>query len=246
MTMPVVEAASSPVVEEPKVKTLLQDVMILEDHARVILTGGIEKIISLDDFRNILNQALGTSEETQIEGFNMPSNVLYFAKSGSEMRVSCYYQARKTGIIYHDSKFEVMMPNIIISHKLRKAGDKTWQIEGSRYFCTDLTPGRLPKDFIYTVSSSMRIFLLPMTNTYAEGNMCYGNNSMPARFVDNNLRGLDWYYQYMFESSFNDDLGVKAIGESLTPRQWYQLLKETAQADKPFPYEKLRGYRAAQ
>jgi hypothetical protein len=236
---------TSPMAEEPKVEVLLQDVQIFTDHVKVILNGGVEKAISLNDFRNILNSVIGIHEDQKLEGFNLPSNVFYFAKSGNEIQLSCYYQARKAVIQYYDKKMPIVMPNVIISHVLERTGEKIWRVRSSKYFCTDFSVSRLPRDFINRLDHSNHIFLLPMSNTYDNGNMCYGGNQMISRFSENNLRGLDWYYQYMFESPFNDDLGVYAIRRSMPPKEWYALLSELAKEDKPFPYEKLTGYSPA-
>jgi hypothetical protein len=221
----------------------VQDIQIMAECVRVTLTGGIQKVISLEDFRTIFNSMLGTSEETKLDGFNLPANVLYFAKSGSELQVSCYYPSRVAQIRYNSYTKDIIMPNLIISHSLEKQSDRTWKVKRSRYFCTDYSVGKLPKTFINNVDHANHIFLMPMSNTYAEANMCFGGNSMPHVFAENNLRGLDWYYQYMFESPFNDDLGIIAVGHSMTPSSWYSFLETLAKENKPFPYEKLLGYK---
>lgn len=238
---PTASATSSVTPAPPMVEALLQDVQIFSDHVRVTLTGGVTKVISLDDFRTILNTAIGQTEDTKLDGFNMPANVFYFAKSGSELQVSCYYPTRVAEIQYHSEHMKIVMPNVIVSHVLQKHGDKRWKVSNSKYFCTDFSVSRLPKDFIYRVDHSRHIFLLPMSNTYYEAHMCFGHNTMPRDFQENNLRGLDWYYQYMFESPFNDDLGVIAIG-SHHVRDWYKLLEKLASEGKPFPYSKLNGF----
>lgn len=228
----------------PMATVTLQDVQIFEDHVRVKLDGGVEKIISVIDFRDIINRSLGRLEDERLEGFNLPSNVFYFAKSAGTVQVSCYYQSRTADILYHSDKINVVLPNIIISHVLLKNGEKDWRVSSTKYFCTDFSVSRLPKTFINSVDRTQHIFVLPMSNTYREGNMCYGNNSMITRFTENNLRGLDWYYQYLFESPFNDDLGIAAIGSS-DVKSWYRKLEALAKEGKPFPYEMLTGYSPA-
>jgi hypothetical protein len=72
--------------------------------------------------------------------------------------------------------------------------------------------------------------------------MCYGGNSMPSHFQDNNLQGLNWYYQFLFESPFNNDLGLRSLKEEVVAQDWFKTLETAAKNNEPFPYEKLRGY----
>lgn len=226
-----------------EIEVLAQEAFFMEDCVKVVLTGGVEKLVSYDTFFGIIKNLSNVMDNQAIDGFNLPSNTFFFAKSGDRIQLSCYYSSRITSMKYWDSKFNIVTPNIIISHTLAKDGkDGCWKMTGSRYFCTDLSVGNLPKTFIYGISHKEHIFLLPMTNTYSEGNMCYGSNSMPQKFTDNNLRGLDWYFQYLWETPFNDDLGLYAVNTSSNPRAWYHSLRDLASSNQPFPYEKLRGF----
>jgi hypothetical protein len=244
MSEVILEVEKDPL-KDPMIEVLLQDVQIFQDHVRVTLSGGVEKSISLDEFRTILNTAVGRAEETKLDGFNLPAHVFYFAKSGSELQLSCYYATRVAVIQYFQEKIKIVMPNVIVSHVLQKSGDRSWRMQDSKYFCTDFTVSKLPRDFIYRVDHSKHIFLLPMSNTYNEARMCFGHNSMPKQFMENNLRGLDWYYQYMFESPFNDDLGIIATSYGYRVSDWYRFLEKIAADNKPFPYEKLTGFAPA-
>jgi hypothetical protein len=239
------EVDPKPTVVKPEVtvNVTVQEVQFFEDHVRAILSGGVEKLLSHDEFRSILNKTMGVSESQKIDGFSLPSNVFYFAKSSSEIQISCYYQTRIETIKYHTKKLKIVLPNIIISHVLAAAGKNEWVMQSSRYFCTPKTVSQLPRTFINSIDHAASIFLQPLSNTYGEGNMCYGANQMVNRFVENNLRGLDWYFQYMFESSFNDDLGIRSV-EGASPQSWYSELKALADENKPFPYHRLRGFRA--
>lgn len=229
--------------ETPMVECLAQEILILNDHVRVKLNGGVEKAMSLSDFRSILDSTLGHVERSNLEGVTLPSNVFYFARSATEIILSSYFPTRIAQIQYLTKKMTIVVPNVIISHRLSKTGDKIWtRAEHPRYFCTDLPVSRMPQKAIFGTDKQARIFLFPFSNTYAEGTMCYGGNSMPTRFEGNNLRSLDWYYMYLFESPFNDDLGIKATGNKFTPSSWYNLLSGAAKESKPFPYEHLTGY----
>lgn len=231
-----------PAPEEPLTEVMAQEAYFLEDCVKVVLSGGVEKLVTYDTFINIIKRVTNTLEDSALEGFCLPSNVFYFAKSGDSINLSCYYASKVCNLKYGRSAFDILMPNLIVSHILTKGSKaKEWRISSSRYFCTDLNVGNLPKTFINSVNSNARVWLMPMSNTYPEGNMCYGGNSMPLSFADNNLRGLDWYYQFLWESPFNDDLGIRATG--MYPSDWYTLLKKCADEKLEFPYNKITGFR---
>lgn len=233
-----------PKVVETLVEVTVQEVQFFEDHVRAILTGGVEKILSHDEFRAILNKTAGLTAAQKLEGFNLPSNVFFFAHSATEIQISCYYASRVSEIRYHNKKMKIVMPNLVISHVLNSLGKGEWQMSQSKYFSTEKSVSQLPRTFIDRVDHGAGIYLMPMSNTYDEGRMCYGGNQMVNRFVENNLRGLDWYYQYMFESPFNDDLGVRAVS-GFGVKEWYLELEKIAKEGGTFPYKHLRGYRAA-
>ncbi|MNK27622.1 hypothetical protein D3C87_459840 [compost metagenome] len=231
--------------EVPMIDVLAQELILLEDCVIVKIGKGAaetEKRISYEDFKTILNTALGRREDEKLDGFHLPSNCFYFAKSASAIQISCYYQERTADIKYMSSTMTIRVPNIIISHTLTRHPGGVMKLTGTRYFCTDVPVNRLPQDkFINQVENSKRIFLNPFSNTYNEGHMCYGGNSMPQTYNDNNLRGLDYYYQFLFNSPFNNDLGISAVSNTYV-ENWYMDLADVAkQPDPKFPYNRLRG-----
>lgn len=207
----------------------------------VVKSNGVDKFISLDSFLSALAASSTVGEGDSIEGVLLPSNTFFFARTVTRIRLSCYYAGGVRNVKYSEFDRPSVVPNIIISHTLVKSGD-TWSLSTSRYMTTDLPVSGLPNRFINSASASDRVFGLPFTNTYADGRMCYGGNSMPAAFRGNNLRGLDWYYQYLFETPFNDDLGLSALSNRQSPSLWYQKLATLASEGKPFPYNELSGY----
>lgn len=225
------------------IPVLKQDISLYESHVEIHLPGGVKKAVSIEDFKRIMNDAFGIRERSATRSFSMPSNVYYFSCSDTDVRLSCYYQSRKAKIRHLNKDYVIILPNVIISHILTKGvKNGEWKLSNAqtRYFCTNQNVGNLPHAHLTQRSPNSGIFLLPTTNMYESGQMCFGNNSMPANFTDNNLRGLDWYYQFLFDSPFNDDLGVKAIGQNMEPSEWYAYLADLAEKDKPFPYDKLR------
>jgi hypothetical protein len=220
------------------------DVTIYRTHVEIEIIKGFRKKISHSDFKRVVS--LLDSEvvvDKAIPGTLPPSNVIFISRTDKIINLTCYYPGAVRTMKYNLETISILTPNIIISHVL-KADNEDWLVSSSKFFCTDLTVGKIPKTFINDISHSDRIFLLPMSNTYSEGNMCYGNNSMPVRYKDNNLRGLDYYFSFLWDTPFNNDLGINSLSRNtnLGVGDWYNLLKMTALEGKPFPYNKLRGW----
>lgn len=246
-------APSEPEVE--MVTETVQEALFLKDCVRVTIGAGkaeFHKFVSYDDFRRILTKVVGVRENQSKDGFALPSNCFYFAKSLDELNVSSYFpECIKTVSHYYDGgtkKFSIIVPNMIISHTLRKAGasadDNTWEMYHSKYFSTALPVSRLPQDFIQNTNSDSGILHSPFPNTFDGHSMCFGNNNMPSKFSRGNLRSLDWYYQFLFESPFNNDLSVRGNKETSSPRAWFGILSAAAVAKDPkFPYSIMTGYK---
>ena len=217
--------------------------LTLHQYGVAAVINGVEKHISLDSLLSAISASSSTSESGEIEGLLLPSNTFFFAQSATRINLSCYYAEGVRNIKYADQDRPSAIPNIIVSHALQKSGGD-WSINTTRYFCTDRPVSRLPAGFINQVSPGQHIFGIPFTNTYSDNRMCYGSNSMPHVFRNNNLRGLDWYYQYLFETPFNDDLGVNAVRGRPSPSAWYTKLATLADEGKGFPYDSLHDYSA--
>ena len=233
------------ITKEQLVDVYGQEVILLEDCVVIKLGDNnktIEKKITYEDFQAIMSKALDVRTNNTIEGFSLPSNCFYFAKSGTEIQLSCFYAETIAEIKFGSGKYKVKFPNVIISHKLRKMAGNNWQQQGARYFVTDKKVSALSKKFIYQIDNADRVWLFPFPNTYGDGSMCYGGNSMPFQFNAGNLAGLNWYYQFLFESPFNADLGLRAVSGESSITGWLEKLSNCAKEEKPFPYENLRGY----
>ena len=201
--------------------------------------GGIKKAISLLDFKAIIDNLLQVEQKlTQI---SLPFNCFSFSKSSTEIHLSCYYPERIVKVTHlpHTSKngvnYTIPFPNTIISTKL-SLQDGFWVVYGTKFFCTNKKVTQLPEnEILWNSNYPNGIWSIPFPNFYSSGDMCYGRNTMPSKF-NNNLRGLDYYYQVIFESAFNDDLGINSVKTSITPTNWFKKLSSLTS----FPYNELR------
>ena len=217
----------------------VQDIRLYPTHVEAIVNN-INKTISLADFKEILD-GLMSATEVKLPAFQMPYGCYLFGMQGRTLQISCYYPAQKKTIIYQDGgrdekKFELPFPNVVINHSLKKEGEQ-WAVERTKYYCTSKNVPQLPDKPITSTDRSNDIFLIPVSNMYETADMCFGANAMPIRF-NQNLRGLDYYYQVLFDAPYNNDLGVKALGLS-SPREWYA---EWAEMNE-FPYDRLKSRR---
>lgn len=196
---------------------------------------GIFKAISLGDFKEILDQILKI-ESGSLPAFILPPGTFHFAVTETAIQISCYYPEsdRELRHVGTSRVYKVKFPNTIISHKLSK-DKKQWKVVYTKYFSTSKSVFQLGDSFITTTDTSKGIYLLPVPNMYDNGNMCYGGNTMPI-LHSQNLSGLNYYYDVIFASPFNNDLGVKAV-RSGDSRGWLEeWSKETS-----CPYNRFRG-----
>lgn len=236
------QALESVVTFQPNTQVVGIPITLFEDHAEVEIMPGVKKQISHTSLKEMLDRSLNTVEDKlEIKGMLLPSNVTFFSQTNNHIRFNTYYPGGNRTMLYNDRKLEIVAPNIVLAFSLKKDG-ADWLVESVYYYCTDLPISKLPKIFIDKASPAIGTYILPMSNTYDAGNMCYGNNSMPARFKDNNFRGLDWYFRFLWETPFNNDLGIKAVG-SVGVSTWYSLLEKLAKAGTTFPYRDLRGWK---
>lgn len=218
-------------------------ITMFKDYVEVEITAGVKKLLTYEDFKLLIDKALNDVKvESSIKGMLPPSNMIFFNQTATSIQLNCYYTGTTREMLYGSTKMNIVTPNIILSITLRRE-NSDWLVNDTRYLCTDLPVNKLPKTFIQEVQPSKGIYLMPMSNTYDDGRMCFGGNSMPVRFKDENLRGLDWYFRYLWETPFNSDLGIRAIGSSMGVTDWYRHLAAIAKEGKPFPYTSLNRYK---
>ncbi len=222
-------------VGQPYQYTLSQTIVINPDHVIVKDIGGIDKLITLVDFKVILDGLLDQGPDLSLK--SMPFNCFVFGGSISSMELGCYYPGKVFEVSYDNgsgspTKYKVPLPNIIISFRLIKDG-RGWMVNKVNYFSTDKRVTQLAENtMIWRKDEINGIYGIPFPNFYNDGLMCYGRNVMPVVFTDN-LRGLDYYYQVIINSPFNSDLGVKFVNWRKSVREWFEYLSTLEE----FPYQ---------
>lgn len=206
---------------------------------------GMDKSIALAEFRQMLDLAMGENNTKEVPQTALPYGVFNYGQTASEIQLSCYYPGGKKVIQHRGNypdgrstmKHNIAFPNMIISHKLVKR-EGFWIVQETRYFSTHKTVGQLPDNqLIWNRDENNGIYYPPFTNVYDQNNLCYGGNTMPNKF-SNNLRGLDYYYQVLTISPFNNDLGVRGLKNRQTPESWYTKLAGL----ETFPYSEMIGH----
>ena len=214
-------------------------ILLYPSHA-TIMTERIQKEISLMDLRSCLDSML-ISEAQRVEPLALPPGCISLARSGNTMELNCYYPGREASIKYQPGAsaltvLEVPLPNIVIYHALTKGGDGFWTITDTRYLCTPIPFASFPSDTIFnSPDSSKGVYKLPFSNVYSDCRLCYGHNTMPGKVTDN-LRPLDYFYQILTISPFNNDLGIVGISKQYHPKDWYEYLASLTE----FPYDLLQ------
>lgn len=222
-----------------------QPVLLMRDFVRMEMNNKVFKDISYQDFLSIISEAADVTASKSSIGFQLPSGCFYTSISGDILEISSYYPEAIKPFQYLDSnhnteKFNIVTPNIIISYKLKRDKNGEWVLQNSFYLVTDLPVNKLPIEFLKSQSYTKRLFLMPFTNAYADCKMCFGGNRMPVRFPADNLRGLDYYYSFLWDTPFNNDLGIHDKVRNFTVRDWYYMLRDLAKVPgNKFPYEKL-------
>jgi len=212
----------------------------LDGLVRVYLPGGRTKLVCYQDFLQEAVLLLGDAKKEPATVWQLPNNLFYFSTSETEIRISFYYPEGVRDIAYFADRRPRVHPNIVISHILTRANSsKNWKITQTRFLCTNLSRGALPLKFYERPGGS--VALLPFTNVYESGNLCYGNNIVTREFKGSDLKGLHSHYEVLFSAPFNNDLGINALRprSSYSVADWFEHLAELAQEGRSFPYNKL-------
>ena len=206
---------------------------LFDTHVELASEDGLRKSVSIHDYVSALTNLV--MEEGKSITVMPPTNCYIFSRSVSKLELACYYPGKLREITFMTDKITIPFPNIIISHSLSCSGDK-FTPTITRYLATYKSVGQLPEKVLYKAEPQQGIWIMPLPNTYSEGNLCYGNNSMP-RNIGSNLRPLDWYFMMLYKTPFNRDLLIPSVSNSehRNAEIWMKLLSK----QKTFPYKHL-------
>lgn len=243
-----VEPISSIVIEEEVKEEYIeintQPVFLMKDFVRADMGDGIVKDLSYEDFIGILSAAANSTISKEDNSFKLPNGCFYISTGNNKVNIMCYYPEAIKPFKYQDgiriNSFDIVTPNMIVSHSLKKDTTGEMLLLDTRYLATDLQINELPPGFLTAPNRQKHLFLIPFTNAYNDCKMCFGNNRMPMRFPIDNLRGLDYYYSFLWDTPFNNDLGIRDKVSDFQIGAWYDNLKDIATKGGKFPYKNLR------
>lgn len=218
----------------------MQPVKLYPHHVALEING-VEKTISLMDFKQMLDQQLQI--DTKLDPVQLPPNVYLFARAANMLQLSCYYPERRATLKHGErgappsrltAVKDVLLPNVIITHTL-KQDNNHWQLTDSRFLACSKTINQITDGTFQTqASAELGTFRMPYPNFYDDFRMCYGQNTPIMRY-NNNLRGLDYFYQLIWEAPFNYDLGINVPTYQGRIPAWFDHLTKC----ETFPYELL-------
>jgi hypothetical protein len=218
---------------------------LLENSVRLHLSNGTTRMINYADFSSTLLTFLDKANETSgsITRF-LPTNVYVLEEGPGHLNLGFYFPETTKNVNFMGNIRKSVVPNIILNVLLsRGVGSKKYdyKFRGAKYYATNLPLSRLSKEMIK--GTGPNIALLPFTNVYDNADLCMGGNAVLQDFPNNDLRPVGWFYEMLWASPFNTDLGLKSLkGDSRfkrDPSVWYSHLAKLATDGKPFPYEEL-------
>lgn len=219
-------------------------ITLLTNFVRVEMLNGAVRDYSYADFVKVFlkfHGALDTEETSTGPSMKLPRNVYVLDQTSSRLRLGQFYPECIQSVNYLDNIRPSVVPNIIITTILRKEKTGVYRMEDVKYWCTNRTFESFDKELITARNIGRGIQYLPFSNTYETGSLCFGTVPVTREFKDNDLRAVRRYYDLLWESAFNNDLGVRALSDrgDTTVSQWYKLLADLAKEGKPFPYSKI-------
>lgn len=212
-------------------------------HVEVELSKGVTKILSLEDFKELFLNCIDDKTQTISKDLILPNGCFHVNMQEGDITLMCYYPGTKTTIKYQPrsdagiQEFTIPLPNMVITYTLTETSPEdstSYTIQGDViYKITDKTLDQLVSLPFDNLEDHLK--MVPFTNFYESGRMCFGRNIMPMRFTKN-LRGLDYYYKVISLSPFNEDLGVKGMRASYSAATLFHHLS----TKEVFPYEDMR------
>lgn len=223
----------------------------LDNCVRVEFDHGYKKLLEYDDFDEVFRNMMGkvkTVEKSVEYNLSWPANVIWSSVSATRIKLTCFYPGGIRNVDYRGTSLPRVTPSILISHTLdAKPGSAGgWRVYEPLFFGTELPSSRIERKYYAAPSTATGIYLLPFANMYDNGRMCLGSNHLPLNLEKGDLRPLNAYYHVIFNSPFNQDLGVKALSPDsryASTDSWFKYLADLAKEPNPrFPFQELRGY----
>lgn len=223
-------APSRPVFQEDCIP-----VKIFNKYVEVMSNSGASKFVSLNEFLSMISAVSGVIREE--EPLLLPVNTYAVIRGPESMKIAMYHPEVRRSIQHNDDTYEISWPNtvLVLSLKMNER-DGSWIKGHASYFCTPKSLGELNGFIPSAHSADQGIYRMPFPNFYENYEMCYGGNTMPVSFPKSDVRGLKYYYDVIFVSPFNNDLGVRGFRDVDEPRDLFRTLRD----NPTFPYERLR------
>lgn len=221
---------------------------LLEDTALIHMLNGQTKEVNYDELVNLLisfydkkKKSLSADSSTSIL---LPDN-LYRMSQGEKTLQLCFYYPERVGDVNYNGKIRAStIPNVIVTANFKRSkADEPFQMSSVRYFCTSLKRTEFSGEAIWSPDRNRKITVLPFTNVYDAGELCFGSNFSSIKLPTNDYRPAAWLYNVLWESPFNNDLGLKALHADSPYKYelagWYKHLAERAEKGEGFPYKEL-------
>lgn len=219
---------------------------LLEESVRITLGNGFYKFISYPDFINSLSTSISSDSVTgSLQDYILAPNTFFLSVSQDRVEMSMYYPECHRNLIYGNHTRPSVIPNIVISHGLKRQSGDEWRVVDTKYWTTNKQLSEINRK-CYLRDKPAYFSIMPFTNVYTDGNLCYGSNVRIINVKLPDFRPLHWYYEMLFTSPFNNDLGISALKNSSPYRGnypgWYDHLAKLATEKTPFPYDQLAAF----
>lgn len=244
---PAVVTPPAAVAKEP-VKELVSvsgiTALLLEDCVVLDFGNDFTKTVSYADFVVSLDRLVNKEEaDTKGKQYFLAPGLFYMNFTKTHLEVCLYYPECTRQVKYLTHNRVSVVPNIVITHKLVKRSETNYSVIDTRYMATNKQLSELPRAFLQPGQNGLA--LLPFTNVYSDGRLCYGSNVRISEINLPDLRPLNWYYEVLFISPFNNDLGVPGLTNTArstySVADWFRMLADKAADNAKFPYEFLSG-----
>jgi hypothetical protein len=223
---------------------------VYEDGTVVVNMNGVEKKVAFNSFQRFITEDFQEKESgsdkpqpAATSTVQMPLGLLYLSdtgKRGVTRHISgAMLYPEQTLFVRHvhgdpDEQYRIPLPRTLISFRLM--ADSTdyryaFLSDSVRYNATwEPISGLRNLD-----RTSDKRSVLPIPNMYDTGRMCFGKVSLPTRIPPTDLRQLEWLYDLIADSPFNNDLAIRDVELFNANRIFREILVKTRHLRGSFP-----------